>query len=215
MFTGLIQEIGSLLRWQGDSVVIRAPRMAPDLVLGESVAVNGVCLTVTRCLSDGFQADVSPSTRQVSTASSWAAGRRLHLERAVAVGDRLGGHIVSGHVDVVGHLVARESLGVAWSLVFEQAGAIDPYLVVKGSIAIDGVSLTVNTVESSGRFSVTIVPHTGQETCLLDLAAGTPVNLEGDLLAKYVERQLALRPAATAPRGLSVETLARHGFLEM
>jgi riboflavin synthase len=139
----------------------------------------------------------------------------VHLERALAVGDRLGGHYVSGHVDVVGRFVRRDVLGEAWNLEFHQSGKLDPYLVEKGSIAIDGVSLTVNSVDDGGGFRVTIVPHTGQKTCLLELAPGATVNLEGDLLAKYVERQLALRPAQAGQKGLSYETLARHGYTEV
>lgn len=214
MFTGLIEEVGTLLARRGGQLEVRAPRIAPGLKLGDSVAVNGICLTATSLGGDRFTADVSASTLEVTTAGTWTPGRALNLERALALGDRLGGHLVSGHVDGVGRLARRERLGEAWRLVFTMPESLAPFLVPKGSIAIDGTSLTVNEVGADS-FGVTIIPHTGAETTVLSLQPGDAVNLEVDLLAKYVHRMLATYAAPAQPKGgLSLETLAACGFLE-
>ncbi|MBO9540928.1 riboflavin synthase [bacterium] len=218
MFTGLVEEVGTLLARRGTQVTLLAPFIAPTLKLGDSVAVNGICLTATTLGGDRFTADISESTLDVTTARTWQAGRRLNLERAMALGDRLGGHLVSGHVDGVGRLVSRTPLGEAHRLAFEMPGELATYLVPKGSITIDGTSLTVNEVSSTG-FTVTLIPHTGAKTTLLSISPGDAVNLEVDLIAKYVRRMLAgfldggAAPAG-APKGLSYEQLARCGFLE-
>lgn len=215
MFTGLVEEVGTLRAWHGDALEVLAPGLASGLALGDSVAVGGICLTVTQRNSDRFRADVSASTRAVTTAKSWTPGTRLNLERALAMGDRLGGHMVSGHVDGVGRLVERSPLGEAVRLAFELPPELSAYLVAKGSIAVDGTSLTLNEVHAE-RFSVTVIPHTGARTTLLDLALGHAVNLEVDILAKYVRSMLAtyLAPGVQAGGGLSMETLARCGFID-
>lgn len=214
MFTGLIEEVGTLLARRGGQLELLAPALAPTLKEGDSVAVNGICLTATTLGGERFTADVSASTLEVTTAGGWTPGTRLNLERALALGDRLGGHLVSGHVDGVGRLLARERLGAAWRLEVAMPDGLAPFLVPKGSIAIDGTSLTVNEV-GADRFGVTIIPHTGAKTTVLELQPGAAVNLEVDLLAKYVHRMLA---SYAAPRssggGLSLETLAACGFLE-
>jgi len=215
MFTGLIEEVGALVSRRGGEVEILAPTLAPTLQLGDSVAVSGICLTATRRGRDRFTADVSESTLAVTTAGSWSPGRKLNLERALALGDRLGGHMVSGHVDAVGQLIDRRPLGPAWQLRFRMPAELAPTVVAKGSIAIDGTSLTVNEVGDDW-FTVTIIPHTGAKTTLLDLAPGDAVNLETDMLAKYVQKMLS--PLLTARSGkspgLSYELLAQSGFLE-
>ncbi|HEY9899263.1 MAG TPA: riboflavin synthase [Pantanalinema sp.] len=218
MFTGLVEEVGTLLARRGTQVTLLAPTLAPTLELGDSVAVNGICLTATAIGGDRFTADISESTLDVTTARTWQAGRRLNLERALALGDRLGGHLVSGHVDGVGRLVSQGRLGEAHRLEFELPIELAAFLVPKGSITIDGTSLTVNDVLSSG-FTVTLIPHTGAQTTLLSLSPGDAVNLEVDLIAKYVRRMLTGflergEAPSLAPRGLSYEQLARCGFLE-
>lgn len=206
MFTGLIQEVGKLVARRGGAIEVQAA-MARDLQLGESVAVQGICLTVTHVGGDRFTADVSASTLALTTAGSWAPGRRLNLERALALGDRLGGHLVSGHVDGVGRLQAKRRLGEAWQLRYAMPSELAPYLVSRGSIAVDGTSLTLHEAAAES-FGVTIIPHTGAQTTLLEHPPGTEVNLEVDMLAKYVQRMLG---AYQAP-GLTVEKLASYGF---
>lgn len=214
MFTGLIEEVGTLLARRGGQIELLAPQIAPGLKLGDSVAVNGICLTATHLGGDRFTADVSPSTLEVTTAGRWTSGQSLNLERALALGDRLGGHLVSGHVDGVGRLASRQRLGEAWRLEVAMPPELSVFLVPKGSITIDGTSLTVNEV-GADRFSVTIIPHTGAKTTVLSLQPGDEVNLEVDLLAKYVHRMLASYAAPARPTGgLSVEKLAACGFLE-
>lgn len=214
MFTGLIEEVGTLLARRSGQLELLAPGIAPSLRLGDSVAVNGICLTATHLAGDRFTADVSPSTLDVTTAGRWAAGQPLNLERALAMGDRLGGHLVSGHVDGVGRLISRQRLAEAWRLEFDLPPELSLFMVPKGSIAIDGTSLTVNEV-TGDRFSVTIIPHTGTRTTVLALPPGQEVNLEVDLLAKYVHRMLGSHVAPGRPAGgLSLEKLATCGFLE-
>lgn len=215
MFTGLIEEVGTLIARRGEEVVIGAGGIAPSLRLGDSVAVNGICLTATGLGRDRFTADVSATTLAATTAGSWQPGRKLNLERALALGDRLGGHLVSGHVDAVGHLRERSRLGEAWKLRFSMPTELALLLVPKGSIAIDGTSLTVNDVLPEG-FTVTVIPHTAAKTLLLDLEPGDAVNLEADMLAKYVQRMLsAYVPTAAQPKGgLSWAKLADSGFME-
>lgn len=215
MFTGLIEEVGTLIARRGHELVIGAPEIAPSLKLGDSVAVNGICLTATSLGGDRFTADVSATTFEATAAGGWQRGRKLNLERALALGDRLGGHLVSGHVDGVGALEARQKLGEAWKLTFAMPAELAPFLVPKGSIAIDGTSLTVNEV-SSDSFTVTLIPHTAEKTLLLDLAPGDPVNLEADMLAKYVQRMLSayIQPTAAPKGGLTWAKLAECGFMD-
>jgi len=219
LFTGLIEEVGTLIarrdaKGMGNEVVILTPSLAPSLRLGDSVAVNGICLTATRLGGDRFTADVSATTLDATTAGSWQAGRKLNLERALALGDRLGGHLVSGHVDAVGALRERRKLGESWKLSFDMPPELAPFLVPKGSIAIDGTSLTVNEVSPDG-FTVTVIPHTAQKTLLLDLVPGDPVNLEADMLAKYVQRMLTAYVQPAAPKGgLTWAKLAESGFMD-
>lgn len=213
MFTGLIEEVGTLIARRGHELVIGAPMIAPTLALGDSVAVNGICLTATSLGSDRFTADVSATTFASTTAGSWQKGRKLNLERALALGDRLGGHLVSGHVDAVGALKERRKLGEAWKLTFSMPADLAIFLVPKGSIAIDGTSLTVNEVDAE-HFTVTVIPHTAEKTLLLDLAPGDPVNLEADMLAKYVQRMLSAYVRPEAPKeGLTWAKLAECGFM--
>jgi riboflavin synthase len=169
------------------------------LELGESISVAGVCLTVTRILPNGFTADVSSETLDKTTLGKLAVPARVNLERATPLGGRMGGHVVLGHVDGIGRVVAVEPSGDARRVTFETERGLAPYLAQKGSVAVDGVSLTVNEVAdqpSTVRFGVMLVPHTLGATTLPALAIGSHVNLEMDVLARYVERQLGLRGAS-------------------
>lgn len=213
MFTGLVEEIGRIARLErrgpGARVTVEAA-MAP-LVLGESIAVDGVCLTVDRILSGGFEADASVETLERTTlAAMTSAGRaRVHLERATPLGGRMGGHIVAGHVDGLGSVVAAAPAGDAWRLLLSLGRELAPYVAEKGSIAIDGVSLTTNACRDRSdhvEVELVIVPHTRRATKLDTLRAGDRVNVEVDVLARYVARQLALgspgaRPGARAAAG--------------
>lgn len=183
----------------GARLTIETPRPLPRLALGESVAVNGACLTVTAILGRRFRVDVSPETLRRTTLGTLAQGARVNLERALRMGDRLGGHIVLGHVDGVGRLRAIEPDG-DWSLYrFEAPRALAPYLVEKGSIAVDGVSLTVFACRG-GRFTVALIPHTLARTTLGTLRPGARVNLEADVLLKHIAAMLESRAPSSGRR---------------
>ena len=200
MFTGLVETIGHL-RHRAGGTVTRALFEASlgKLDLGESIAVNGVCLTVDRIQPTGFEADVSPETLAKTTLGGLAIGAPVHLERATPLGGRMGGHVVLGHVDGIGRVTDLSARGDAKRLEVELGGQLAPYLADKGSVCIDGVSLTINQVEdrlgersSSVLFEVMLVPHTLGRTLLGNLRAGQGVNIEVDVLARYVARQLAV-----------------------
>jgi len=214
MFTGLTQGLGRLDRRaaRGGEVELEVTAeldWVPPLVLGESVAVSGVCLTVAGITgSRGFTAHASAETLNRST-----LGRadRVNLERALALGDRLGGHLVSGHVDGLGALASKTSAGASQILKFSLPAPLRPFVVAKGSIAVDGVSLTVNEVLPEA-FTVNLIPHTLDQTTLGGLRPGEAVNLETDLLGKYVHRLLTFQNQGDRG-GLSLEALARGGFI--
>jgi riboflavin synthase len=200
MFTGLVETIGHL-RHRAAGPVARALFEASlgKLDLGESIAVNGVCLTVDRIHASGFEADVSPETLAKTTLGALAMGAPVHLERATPLGGRMGGHVVLGHVDGIGRVTDLSARGEAKRLEVQVGGQLAPYLANKGSVCIDGVSLTINRVEdrlgersSSVLFEVMLVPHTLGRTLLGNLRAGQGVNIEVDVLARYVARQLEL-----------------------
>jgi riboflavin synthase len=206
MFTGLILAVGDVraVRKGASSSKIRisAP-FAASLALGESVASNGVCLTVTRVVGDSFEADASSETLARTTLQNARVGSRINLERAMTPSSRLGGHLVSGHVDGIGMLVRKSAIGNAWRLDFSAPAALAPMIAEKGSITIDGISLTVNgctpMIRNQHEFNVTIVPHTWENTTLSDCTVGTSVNLEVDLIARYVARLLEARTTTQAP----------------
>jgi riboflavin synthase len=210
MFTGLTQGLGRIDRRTARGTEIELSVMAefdwsPPLVMGESVAVSGVCLTVTGIAgSRGFTAHASAETLDRSTLGRVA---KVNLERALALGDRLGGHLVSGHVDGLGALTSKTSAGASLILKFSLPAPLRPLVVTKGSIAVDGVSLTVNEVLAEA-FTVNLIPHTLNHTTLGGLRPGEEVNLETDLLGKYVQRLLTFQEH----KGLSLETLSRGGF---
>ena len=221
VFTGLVEDVGRLLARtpRGPGARLRiATKLAP-LALGESIAVMGVCLTVEKILDGAFEADASAETLQRSTLGHLPVGHQLHLERAVAVGGRLGGHIVSGHVDGLGRLAARKPCGEAIDLTFAYPPELAAFLAEKGSIAIDGVSLTINEVGAQ-QFHVAVIPHTQEETLLSAMTVGTEANLEVDVLARYVVRWLEVgqRSKDGEPNGGSsddslLSRLASSGYL--
>lgn len=220
MFTGLVETVGRILAVQpagpGRRLRIAGALRGEPLALGESVAVDGACLTVTAIEgSDRFVADASHETCARTTLGSARPGRNVHLERALRVGDRLGGHWVTGHVDATGRLVVRRPAGDAFDLELSAPESLAPYIVEKGSIAVDGVSLTVNAC-SPGRFAVTVVPFTAGATTLLERAPGDAVNLETDLLGKYVVHVLGRRPGAGGGSGDAAleAALRRAGFYQ-
>ena len=217
MFTGLVEELGTIrsIRRGARSAVmsIAAERILSDLKIGDSVAVNGVCLTAASRDGGGFTADVMHETLDRSSLCRLTSGSRVNLERAMAADGRFGGHIVSGHIDGTGRLAALRRDGNAVWYTVEAAPALLRYVVEKGSITIDGVSLTVARVEAD-RFSVSLIPHTAAVTVLGRKRPGDVVNLETDVIGKYVEKLLP-RPEAEADPpagGITLDFLARNGF---
>ena len=213
MFTGLIEAVGTLAaraeRGPGARLTVRGPLR--DLALGESIAVNGVCLTVDAIADGGFEADASQETLAKTTLGALPLGARVNLERALTLEKRLGGHLVSGHVDGVGALVSRRPMGEAEHLAFRAPPELMRFIAAKGSIAVDGTSLTVNEVSGDG-FAVAIIPRTRGETRIDDVRPGDPVNLEIDLVARYVLRLLEAKPAETKDAAL-LELLRRNGYV--
>lgn len=196
MFAGIVASAGriSQARAQGDGFRLRidAPGFGMDDVeVGDSIAVQGICLTVVARDAEGFEADVSQAT--LSVTHGLEAGREVNLEKSLRLGDRIDGHFVSGHIDAVGQTIQVEELGGSARVVIEAPAALARYIARKGSIAIDGVSLTVNAVDGS-RFEVNLIPHTRAITTFRHLAPGMPVNLEIDMLMRYVERNLTQNP---------------------
>ncbi len=217
MFTGLVQDVGTLsaLSRSGNDAVfeIRTALDAATFALGESIAVDGCCLTVTRLSRDTFTVELSAETLRRSHLGELRQGARLHLERALAVGDRLGGHFVQGHVDGVGRLVERRDEGACVVLRFSIPADLLPDLVEKGSIAVSGVSLTINQLTADG-FEVMIIRHTQDKTGLAALAVGASVNIETDMLAKHVRRLLNWGGASAAGSDARLQTLLKdNGYL--
>jgi riboflavin synthase len=194
MFTGIVESVGTILEVGNGAttrcIVVGSALPVEQLPLGASIAVDGVCLTVVDRAPGRFAADLGPETLALTTLVRLAAGDQVHLERPLAVGDALGGHMVAGHVDGIGTIVVSQAHGDARDIEVTAPAEIARYVVPKGSIAIDGVSLTVNQVQGN-RFGVTLVPHTLAVTLLGRRAVGEPVNLEADLIAKHVDRLVA------------------------
>lgn len=197
MFTGIVEELGELLSQRHYSssahLVIKGKKILSGLEIGESISVNGVCLTVSQVHASAFSADVMPETLRNTDLSNLTAGSRVNLERALAVGERLGGHFVSGHIDGTGEISQITREGNALVIKFTAPVSILRYLVPKGSVAVDGISLTVVELNKEG-FSVSLIPHTAESTTLGYKKRGDTVNLEADMLMKYLERLLMHRP---------------------
>lgn len=214
MFTGIIEAVGQIARIDskgGDwRVAVRSGKLdLADVKLGDSIAVSGVCLTVTSLQSDGFTADVSNETLSRSAFRHLKIGHRVNLEKALTLATRLGGHLVSGHVDGTGEVLSRTEDGRSIRLTLRAPTELSRYIAEKGSICVNGVSLTVNSV-SGDCFGLNVIPHTATETTVDEWRSGTLVNLEVDLIARYVER---LQSGGEKNEGITLGFLAQHGFL--
>lgn len=219
MFTGIIEAVGTIVAMESKgsdvSVRVRSGKLdLRDVKLGDSIATNGVCLTVVQLPGDGYIADVSGETIARTGFADYQAGQRVNLEKALMPTSRLGGHLVSGHVDGVGKIVAVKPLGRAVEYWVEAPRELARYIAEKGSITVDGISLTVNSVEGA-RFRLTIVPHTSGETTVGEWKVGSRVNLEVDVIARYLERLvLGDKAADMAPAsGVTLAMLAENGFM--
>ncbi len=214
MFTGIIREVGIVRHLRrspsGASLEIRAPRSAPRLVTGGSVAVDGACLTVASLAADSFTGDVVPETLSRTTLGERRGGERVNLELPLTLAQPLDGHLVQGHVDGVGTVRSVDTRGGQWTTTIELPDELRPFVAEKGSIAINGVSLTVAAIAGSA-FSVALIPTTLNETNLKDLKVGSRVNLEVDLMARYIAKLLAegFTPGENAQRGAGGLTLSR------
>lgn len=213
MFTGIIEELGVIEalepRGAGARLRVRCARVLEDAEPGSSIAVNGVCLTVAELGPQSFSADVSPETLRRSNLGELRPASRVNLERPLAARGRFGGHIVQGHVDATGELVALEPVGDGdWWLTVRFPAELDPYFVEKGSVAVDGISLTIAALEGD-TFSATVIPHTWRNTTLHLVSPGARLNLECDILGKYVARLLG-RGERRSP--LTVEKLREMGY---
>lgn len=217
MFTGIVEELGVIkaVRRGADSaqLLIEAARVIEDSRVGDSVMVNGVCLTAVHFGARSFTADVMAETLNKSNLGKLKTGDRVNLERALRLGDRLGGHIVSGHIDGVGTIARREKHDIATLISIRAPEAVMRYIIKKGSVAIDGISLTVVDF-AADVFQVSLIPHTAHETTLGFKKTGDSVNLEGDIIGKYIERMIGFTGSRDSDAGLSMDFLAEHGFFK-
>jgi len=213
MFTGIVEDKGKILRTdvrgEGRRVILRVPPHLTDLQLGDSINVNGACLTVVEKTGESIAVDVSSETLEKTTFREMRQGEEVNLERAMRLSDRLGGHIVTGHVDAVGTLVERRSEREFVHLKIQVPKSVSKYLVPKGSIAVDGISLTVNACEGD-EMQITLIPYTLEKATLINKRVGDRVNLEADVLGKYVEKLMERRESGK----LNQSFLREHGFIE-
>ncbi len=217
MFTGIVQGLGTIrsMRPSGRGMVfaIEPGFVLDDPAEGESISVNGVCLTATSIAGDRFTTDVSPETLSRSTLGGLKPGDKVNLERALRLSDRLGGHLVTGHVDGVGEVLEKRRLGRFHLFTVSIPGGLHRYIIEKGSIALDGISLTVNACDRE-TFQVAVIPHTARLTTMGLRQVGDKVNVEVDVIGKYIEKLLAPKEADEGKGGgLNPAFLARHGFL--
>jgi len=212
MFTGIVEEVGTVVsverKAESARLTVEAPLASQGTAVGDSIAVNGACLTVVRVDGTRLGFDAVPETLQRTSLRMARPGQRVNLERALAAGGRLGGHFVQGHVDGTGRILSITPEGGAHVVRAAAPPEVQPYLVPKGSVAVDGISLTVAGVEDGG-FKLWIIPHTWKATNLRDRRPGDPVNLEADILAKYVHRLMSAREGRA---GVTEELLATAGF---
>lgn len=216
MFTGIIEATGKISAIKASGVDFKLTIESDsldftDVKLGDSIASNGVCLTVTSLHGKSFTADVSGETVKRTLFGQYKAGQLLNLEKALLSTGRLGGHLVSGHVDGISSVEKIEKFGEAWQVWIKMPKDLAHYIAEKGSITVDGISLTVNELSSSA-FRLTIVPHTARETTLMSLKVGSQVHLEVDLIARYLERLLQGREG-TGSKGVTMDLLQQRGFL--
>ena len=218
MFTGIVEEAGTIKKLiiSGNSgqIAVRAKKVLEGTKIGDSIAVNGICLTVTSLQVDGFTADVMAETVRRSSLAECSTGDEVNLERAMASNGRFGGHIVSGHIDGTGVITSyRREENAVW-VAIETVPEILNLIVEKGSICIDGISLTVAKVGNTD-FQVSVIPHTGEETTLLKKKPGSRVNLENDIVGKYIQKLMGLEPAIKDNKqssGITMEFLEEYGF---
>ncbi len=210
MFTGIIEEIGTIIYLTDEKITVKADMILSDMVLGASIAVNGVCLTVTEKAKNSFSAQISPETRAKTTLSELRIQQKVNLERAMPANGRFGGHIVLGHVDAIGAVARIVEQGQFSLWYFKVPQSISRYVIPKGSIAIDGISLTVVDI-TNDIFSVAIIPSTRTNTNLQFLKVGDKVNLETDIIGKYIEKLVI---PYTQQTKISESFLREHGFLE-
>lgn len=217
MFTGLVEELGKIKNITHGAKSVRltvvASKVLSDVQIGDSIAVNGTCLTVVEFAEKSFTADVMPETVKSTVLATFKSGDIVNLERTLRVGDRFGGHIVSGHIDGVGTITAKDVNDIALIIKIKASPEVMKYVVKKGSIAIDGVSLTVVNVDSDW-FTVSLIPHSAEMTTLGFKKTGDLVNLEADVIGKYVEKLLGLQSSApeTAKSKMGINFLQQHGF---
>jgi riboflavin synthase len=218
MFTGIIEGLGAIAAirpsGQGRRLTVDADFELSGSKIGDSISVSGACLTAIRIAGRRFDADVSPETTAKTTFGAARVGERVNLERAMRLSDRIDGHLVSGHIDGTGVIESREAVGNVLVVTIGVPEELARFMIVKGSVAVDGISLTINTLEP-GRFSVCIIPHTAGLTTVGFKPKGERVNIEADMIGKYVERFLSARQgAAASPSGVTAEMLARAGFMK-
>lgn len=215
MFTGLIEEIGevqSILKSINSAqITIKAKEILREVKLGDSISTNGICLTVTGFTKDTFSVDVMPETMRRSNLNKIKKGSKVNLERALRVGDRLGGHIVSGHIDGVGKIISIEKEDNATWVSIEVYKEILKYIINKGSIAVDGTSLTVAYVDDN-MFKVSIIPLTKNETTILSKKVGEEVNLECDMVGKYIEKLMSFNEKKNNKKSINMDFLYENGF---
>jgi riboflavin synthase len=215
MFTGIIEQIGTIARLElnsgGGKLTVHAPTLAPKLAVSGSVAVNGCCLTVVHRDDENFSAGLSGETLDKTSFASLKTGARVNLEQPLTAGKEFGGHFVLGHVDGIGQVAHLTSAGDSWLFGVAVPPELDRYIVSKGSLTIDGISLTVASW-SNHVAEIAVIPYTYQHTNIGDRVSGDPLNLEADILGKYIERYLAQRESASLKTVFSVEDLIRQGF---
>lgn len=216
MFTGIIEEVGVIsdikVGTKESKVTINATKVLEDTKIGDSISTNGVCLTVTNLTNKYFQADIMDETFRRSNLGELSKGSKVNLERALTLKDRLGGHIVSGHIDGTGLISSIKKENNAVWIGINTSSEVLRYIVLKGSITIDGISLTVAYVDDKC-FKVSIIPHTGEETILLDKGIGEKVNLECDIISKYVEKLLGIKKEEVKTSLIDEEFLKNNGFI--
>lgn len=213
MFTGIIEEIGKIKTFNknsnGAEIEIECSKVLNDTKIGDSISVNGTCQTVVEISNNSFKARISDETLKVTNFNSAKIGQAVNLERALTLSSRLGGHIVSGHIDGVGKFISKEKLTDFYNLCFEIPSEVDKYIVYKGSITINGISLTVASIKNN-IVEVAIIPHTFENTNLCNLKEGDLVNIETDLLGKYVEKILSVN---NNKKDISIDFLMENGFV--
>ena len=222
MFTGIIEGLGAVSAvrpaGQGKRLTVEADFDLNQTKIGDSLCVSGACLTAVKIDGRHFEVDISPETLQMTTFGQAKVGQRVNIERALRLSDRIDGHLVSGHIDGVGKIRQRETLGNAIIVTIEVPESLTRYMISKGSVAVDGISLTINACDADS-FSVSVIPHTAKLTTIGFKNKGDPVNIETDMLGKYVERFMNARPGrddaeAQKGSGIDKEYLLKTGFLD-